>query len=62
MKTARAPAEQLPPPIDLEELAARNDITLADATWLIRIAEHRGQAFSRIDSETGKMKWYWREH
>lgn len=60
MKPARVLAqEHLPASLNLEDLAVRNGITIAEATRLIRVAEMRGQAFSRIDPETGRLRWYW---
>ena len=61
MRPARTPPESLPEPIDIAALARQHDLTMAEAVELIQIAEWRGRAFSRIDSETGRLLWYWRD-
>lgn len=60
MRPQRAAPEQLPPAIDVVALANQHGLTLGEATELLRIQEWRGNAYSRIDPETGMVKWYWR--
>jgi hypothetical protein len=53
--------EQLPEPIDIEALAVKNRMTESDVVRLLRAAEIRGsKVFSRIDSVTRTLRYYWR--
>jgi hypothetical protein len=61
MQRQQQTIELLPPPIDVAILAERNHIDISEAVRLLRVAEYRGQAFSRINRETGRLQWYWRE-
>jgi hypothetical protein len=57
----QASTEVLPEPIDVEVLAERNHIDVSEAVRLIRHAEFRGLAYSRISREDGRLLWYWRD-